>query len=95
MNTTITQSLATGMPVIATVHSGFPDQVKDGVNGWLVPEGDPRALAERIIFYMEHSDLWPEMSRASRAHALKHYDSKALIGKQAEFYKKILKDGGG
>gem|GEM_PF-3320043 len=95
MNATITQSLATGMLVIATKHSGFPDQVKEGINGYLVPEGDYRALAEKIIFYMEHPELWPEMSRASRAHALKNYDSKELIGKQVEFYGKILKSENG
>lgn len=80
------------MPVIATKHSGFPDQVKDGINGWLVPEGDYRALAEKIIFYMEHPDLWPEMSRASRTHALKNYNSATLIEKQVGSYQKILCD---
>ena len=37
-----------GLPVIATRHSGIPDLVEDGIDGLLVPEADPRALAQCI-----------------------------------------------
>ena len=40
------EAMAQGVPVIATPCCG--EVVEDGVNGWLVPAGDPQALAERI-----------------------------------------------
>ncbi len=92
MNTTITQSLATGMPVVATNHSGFPDQVKNGINGYLSLEANPEDLAQKILLYMEHPETWAEMSRASRKHALENYNSQELIAKQIECYEKILED---
>lgn len=92
MNTVISQALATGLPVVATRHSGFPEQVIDGVNGFLGEEGDPVSIAEAIAKYIGHPELWPAMSDAARAHVLKHYDQHALIDRQLEYYRSILGD---
>lgn len=45
---TITQSLAVGIPVIATSVGGVPELVKDGQNGLLVPPGDVHALTRAM-----------------------------------------------
>ncbi|OGZ08559.1 MAG: hypothetical protein A3D65_04875 [Candidatus Lloydbacteria bacterium RIFCSPHIGHO2_02_FULL_50_13] len=89
MNTTISEALATGLPVVATRHSGFPDQVKDEVNGYLANEADPEDLASKMLEYMEHPERWGDMSKAARAHALANYDREALIGHQLEHYKRL------
>ena len=89
MNTVISQALATGLPVVATRHSGFPEQVFDGVNGYIGEENNPESIALAILKYMNHHELWESMSDASRAHVLKYYDQEALINKQIEYYKKI------
>jgi len=90
MNTVISQALATGLPVITTQHSGLPDQVKDGKNGFLVPEGDYHALAEAIIRYLEHPELWDAMGEFGRKHVLENYDSKKLIDEQIKLYEDCL-----
>ncbi len=92
MNTIISQALATGLPVITTKHSGLPDQVIDQKNGFLVNEGDYVNLAEKIIDYAKHPDIWKDFSLYGRKHVLEKYDSKALIDKQLFFYKKVLGD---
>jgi colanic acid/amylovoran biosynthesis glycosyltransferase len=90
MNLVISQALATGLPVITTMHSGLPDQVIDGKNGFLVPEGDYEGLAERIIYFLDHPEQWPLFSSFGRKHVEDHYDSDRLINKQIECYKEIL-----
>jgi colanic acid/amylovoran biosynthesis glycosyltransferase len=90
MNTSISEALATGLPVVATRHSGFPDQVKEGVNGYLANEADPADFAEKILEYMVHPERWGAMSDAARAHSLAHYDRQALIGRQIEYYRRIV-----
>ena len=42
------EAMACGNPVIASRVGGLTSTVRDGVTGYLVPEGDPGILAERI-----------------------------------------------
>ena len=42
------EAMALGRPVISTYVAGIPELVIDGVNGWLVPAGDPMALSEAL-----------------------------------------------
>ena len=90
MNTIISQATATGLPVVTTNHSGLPEQVLEGKNGAVVPEGDYRALAEAILYLMAHTEVWPEYGRYGRAHAAAHYDSGKLIHKQVEYYEEVV-----
>jgi colanic acid/amylovoran biosynthesis glycosyltransferase len=86
VNTVVSQALATGLPVVTTRHSGLPEQVTDGENGFLVDEGDYRALAERILRLVENPELLPELSEQSREHAAR-YDSATLIERQIDVYR--------
>ena len=47
--TVILEAFAAGVPVVATAVGGTPEAVEDAVNGYLVPPGDPPALAQRIL----------------------------------------------
>lgn len=44
----IVEAMAAGLPVLATTTDGPSGLIDDGVTGWLVPPGDPRALAAAI-----------------------------------------------
>ncbi len=44
------------MPVISTLHNGIPDSVLDCKSGFLVPEKDVKALAEKMEYLIEHLD---------------------------------------
>jgi glycosyltransferase involved in cell wall biosynthesis len=39
------EAMGTGLPAVSTTISGIPEVITDGVNGLLVPSGDPAALA--------------------------------------------------
>ena len=95
MNVIVSQALATGLPVITTTHSGLPEQVLDGKNGRVVPEGDAVALAEVIVYLIEHPELWPEYGRFGREHVLNTYDSRKLIDRQVEYYLSVVKPDNG
>jgi glycogen synthase len=42
------EAMAHRRAVVASAAGGIPDKVRPGVNGWLVPPGDPSALAAAI-----------------------------------------------
>lgn len=89
MTTAVILALATGLPVVATRHSGFPDQVIPGKNGYLSNEADPKDFAEKMLQYMDHPELWGDMSEAARELALSRYDKNILIKKQFDCYRKF------
>lgn len=45
----ILESMAAGLPVVATSVGGNPEAVVDGVTGWLVPPRNPAVMAEKIV----------------------------------------------
>jgi glycosyltransferase involved in cell wall biosynthesis len=47
--TVVIEAQARGLPVIGTRHAGIPEAIQDRINGRLVPESDPPALADAII----------------------------------------------
>ncbi len=58
----ISESLAMGKPVLATRCGGAEIQIKDGINGWLVPTNDASAMKAKIEDIIAHKDLIPRMS---------------------------------
>ena len=68
------EALATGRPVLSTDVSGCRDTVIPGENGFLVPKADAEALAERMIWFIEHPERWQAMGQASRRIAEERFD---------------------
>jgi colanic acid/amylovoran biosynthesis glycosyltransferase len=89
MNTVVSQALACGLAVITTRHSGLPEQVIDGVNGYLVEEGDWRGLGERIAYLAAHPEVLPAMSEAGHRHVEAHYNASTLIERQIAAYEEL------
>ncbi len=58
----IAEALALGKPVLATRSGGAEAQITDGVNGWLVPSNDPKALAKKIQEITADPDSLARMS---------------------------------
>jgi colanic acid/amylovoran biosynthesis glycosyltransferase len=74
----LVEAQATGLPVVATHHGPFPEVVRDGVTGFLVPERDPEALAERLIYLVEHPQIAAAMGAAGRTHVEERFDEREI-----------------
>lgn len=58
---------ACGVPVVSTTHAGIPDVVIDGDTGFLVPEFDIQAMADRMACLARSPDRARVMGVAARA----------------------------
>ncbi len=86
----LVEALAMGIPVVSTLHADIPEIVKDGVNGFLVPERDSGALAERLIHLVEHPESWEAMGRAGREHVAEQFNAAKQFDKLMKIYSSLI-----
>lgn len=68
----LTEAFAAGTPVIASAIAGYSDVVSDGVDGLLVPPGDPQRLAEELQRIHYEPERLQEMGEAARRSAQRY-----------------------
>src|ERR671933_1882131 len=76
---TVVEALAVGTPVLAMEAGGVGEVVQDGVNGLLVPAGDPRALSDALRRYFGDAEL-RERLRAQAAGSVARYAPERIFG---------------
>ena len=88
--TVIKEAMATGMPVVSTLHSGIPELVEHGVTGFLAPERDAERLAEHLAVLLDHPERWLEMGRQGRAKVEAEFDTERLNDALVERYREAM-----
>jgi glycosyltransferase involved in cell wall biosynthesis len=84
------EALAVGRPVVASDAGALPELIKHGENGWIVPRGDAKALAQRIRSLLEDSAAASAFGRAGRALIERCY----LAGANIDQLERIYADAG-
>ncbi|MGF1478323.1 MAG: glycosyltransferase [Cyanophyceae cyanobacterium] len=84
------EAMAMGLPVVSTYHGGIPELVEEGVSGFLVPERDADALAQKLGYLLDHSETWAEMGQSGRAFVEQHYDLHKLNDRLVTVYEQLL-----
>ena len=84
------EALAMGLPVVSTQHSGIPELVQNGKFGFLVPERDADALADKLEYLIEHPELRREMGQLGRQYVQENYDIDKLNDRLVCIYQKLL-----
>ncbi|MDL2230119.1 glycosyltransferase, partial [Treponema sp. OttesenSCG-928-L16] len=79
-----------GLPVVTTRHNGIPDGLLENVSGFLVPEKDSAALADKIILLLKDPDLCKQMGEAGKKYVEKKYDIQTISSQLLEYYTEIL-----
>ncbi|WP_251964083.1 glycosyltransferase family 4 protein [Salinibacter ruber] len=92
LGVTFIEAQASGLPVVATRSGGIPDVVVDGETGYLVPERDVEAMANRIVYLARHPDKWGEMGRAGRRHVEENFNLTSQVEKLIEIYESVRRN---
>ncbi|WP_180001364.1 glycosyltransferase family 4 protein [Acinetobacter sp. YH12255] len=72
------EAMAIGRAIITTDVPGCRETVEDGVNGFLVPKWNPEALAEKMIYFIEHPEQTQVMGAESYKIAVEKFDAEKV-----------------
>lgn len=81
---TISEALATGLPVISSYHSGIPDLVIDGQTGFLAKEKDVDGIYEAMLEIASNGELRKNISAKCREVIKKEYNIESQNDKLKE-----------
>jgi glycosyltransferase involved in cell wall biosynthesis len=87
---TVLEALGCGTPVVATAVGGIPEQIDNGVTGFLVPPGNPEKMAAAIHKLLQTSNLHRQMSIRAAETARRRFDVNQMVEEYLEWYQKIL-----
>ena len=85
LGTALVEAMAAGRPVVASAVGGIPELVRDGVDGLLVPPGEPVALATAVRALLADPQLAARLGSHGRDRVAEH-DWARLAARVLEIY---------
>ena len=79
-----------GRPVVASAAGGLPEVVVDGVNGLLVPQDDPAALAGALARVLRDRDLATDLGTRGRARAVEQFSMARHTDEFSAIYRELV-----
>ena len=79
-----------GLPLVAAKINGNTEIITDGLNGFLIPPYDVPALADRIIFLVEHPDERRRMGENARNVWQEKFTQERMLRKIKGLYDSIV-----
>jgi glycosyltransferase involved in cell wall biosynthesis len=77
-------------PIVATACGGMTEVIEDGVTGYLVPPGDPAALAERVNAVLSDPATAAQMAGRAYHHIVENYSWDSTARATLDVYGKVL-----
>jgi len=85
------EALACGLPCLVSDIPANREWIREGINGWLFPDGDAEALAARITTLIAQRATWSEVSRAARQCAEERADWRQNFSRLLTAYEQALR----
>jgi len=85
------QAMAADLPIVATAVDGNAEAVTDGVNGFLIPPGDPQAMATAWLRLLDDPSLAWRMGKAGQVRA-EEFGARKMVSDIAALYEALLEE---
>ena len=84
------EAMASGLPVVATLHGGIPEAVDSGHDGVLVPERDSAALADALFDIADNPATYHAFSRNAAESVREKFEQSRSIARLEGFYRELV-----
>jgi glycosyltransferase involved in cell wall biosynthesis len=86
----LVESMSLGKPVVVSKVGGVLELIEDGINGILVPPGNPEILSESILYILKNPQKAREIGNAARI-TIKHgFLLDHTLEKMEDIYEEVL-----
>jgi glycosyltransferase involved in cell wall biosynthesis len=92
LSNVLLESMAAGVPVVATKVGGNPEVVEEGVTGLLVPPRDPAALADAVGTLLENPGLASRFGTSGRRRVEVHFSLDRMVQDTQRLYFELLQN---
>ncbi|GIV19230.1 MAG: glycosyl transferase family 1 [Armatimonadota bacterium] len=83
------EAMAAEKPVIASSAGGLAEVVLPGETGWLVPPGDPLALANALREALALRERWQDVGRRGREYVSQHFTWEHTTQRLLDVYRRF------
>jgi glycosyltransferase involved in cell wall biosynthesis len=90
LGVSLLQAAAAGVPIVASRAGGIPEAVRDGVNGLLVPAGDPAALEQALDRLLGDPDYAAALGRRGRSLVHEEFSLARMVEGNQRVYEAVL-----
>jgi sugar transferase (PEP-CTERM/EpsH1 system associated) len=87
ISNTVLESMATGLPVVASRVGGNLELVEDGVTGRLIPPGGSKEMADTLLSYAREPGLRTAHGAAARDRINKEYSLRRMLADYEALYR--------
>ncbi len=88
------EAMAMGLPIVTTNVGGMPEVVRDGIDGYVVPSRDYKAMADRLERLLDDAQLRRRMGRSARKRVVENFNIDHQIEQFASLYRDVVRTGG-
>jgi glycosyltransferase involved in cell wall biosynthesis len=85
----VLEGLAAGLPIVTTDSGTIAETVVDGESGFVLDDGSPDRLAERLLLLLRDDELRTRMSEAARARYVERFTQATADSRLADWLQQV------
>ena len=86
----IIEAMLSSKAVIATNVGGIPEIIENGKTGLLIPEKDPAAIADAVIYLLNNPDKMKEMGMSAKLRVREKFSLHTMVKKYEIVYEELI-----
>ncbi|HEY8792240.1 MAG TPA: glycosyltransferase family 4 protein [Gaiellaceae bacterium] len=85
----VLEALCAGTPIVTTPLGAIPDTIDDGIEGFLIPEGDIDALSQRLTTLLQNREMRETMGNAARSRYERQFTAEQFARRLERVWEQI------